>query len=1009
MDMSGRGNSMNKLGIVLLTGIAYLIQSEDVLSKHRYQVKIDSLRRDTVILEEVKVSTGYQVLPAERVTGSFERVDSAVLNRQITTDVISKLDGVLPGLIFDTRGPATQLRVRGLSTLGTTDSRPLIVVDNFPYEGDLNTLNPNDIESVTLLKDAAAASIWGARAGNGVLVITTKQGRFNQSFKLSATSNLTLQEKPDLFYVSQISSSDFIDNEIVLFNAGVYDSRLMDARSWPVVTPVVELLDQQRNGTISEPEAASRIDQLRQVDLRKEMQNHLYRQSLMQQYAVNLQGGGDIVATSFSAGFDKNSEAELGNAYNRITLRSQIKMRPVNRLHVAIETMYARSLQTNNHPTPISMSATGGMYPYAALADAHGEPLPIPRDRRLGYADTAGNGQLLDWQYRPLQELDLADNQSRLQNLLLKASLRYQLSSYFSADLIGQYQDERIHGRNYRSESSYLTRNLINGYTQLMMTGPIRPVPLGGILDNTDSRKSSYAVRGQINYSRDWSSEHKLAIIAGAEVRHATGLSNRLRQYGYDPDLLTSQGVDYANQYPGFTNPSSRSFIPYLDGSNRGIERFISSYGNVAYTFRNRYVLSASARRDASNLFGVATNDKWSPFWSAGLAWDIAREPFYNWGWLSKLRLRMTYGYSGNVDNNRAAVTTIEYRGFTPIGRLPYALVNNPPNPQLRWENIGTWNSGIDFTSRNGFFSGSIEYYIKTASDLIYAVVADPTTGYGALVRNSASISNRGIDASVHARVGERAVRWEGSMLYSYNHNELTKHDYEPPSFSSLVGAGKGISAFVGRTPYALVSYRFNGLDPESGDPLGYLNGEVSKDYRNITRNATEKDVVFHGSTLPTHFGALRNTLTWKNLSISANITYRLGYYFRRPTINYAGFLGGNTIVLHGDYYKRWQQRGDELSTTVPSMLIPGDSRRDNFYQDSEATVERGDHFRLQDVNISYSFIPRQIKLPFRQITATLYARNLGLIWKASKSYQDPDHQNFRPTSSISAGFTIDF
>src|SRR5690606_36847644 len=150
---------------------------------------------------------------------------------------------------------------------------------------------------------------------------------------------------------------------------------------------------------------------------------------------------------------------------------------------------------------------------------------------------------------------------------------------------------------------------------------------------------------------------------------------------------------------------------------------------------------------------------------------DIARERFYHWEWLPKLRLKMTYGYSGNVDNNRAVVTTIEYRGFTPIGRLPYALVNNPPNPQLRWEKIGTLNSGIEFASRNGIVSGSLEYYVKTASDLIYAVVADPTTGYEALVRNSASISNRGIDASVHVRAGKRAIRWDGSLLYSYNHN----------------------------------------------------------------------------------------------------------------------------------------------------------------------------------------------------------------------------------------------
>src|SRR5690606_32623961 len=138
-----------------------------------------------------------------------------------------------------------------LSSLSATQGYPLIVVDNFPYEGDLNNINPNDVASVTLLKDAASASIWGARAGNGVLIITTKKGHFNQPFTLSATSNLTIREKPDLFYTPEISPSDFIDNEIMLFNQGVYDSDLMDTRSWPVVTPVVELLDRQRRGMVT--------------------------------------------------------------------------------------------------------------------------------------------------------------------------------------------------------------------------------------------------------------------------------------------------------------------------------------------------------------------------------------------------------------------------------------------------------------------------------------------------------------------------------------------------------------------------------------------------------------------------------------------------------------------------------------------------------------------------------------------------------------------------------------
>src|SRR5690606_3776257 len=162
------------------------------------QTVVDSLMRDTVLLQEVEISTGYQTLPAERMTGSFERVDEKLFNRQISTDIISRLDGIMPDLLFDKRGGGERLMVRGLSSIGLTDSRPLIILDNFPYEGDLDAINPNDVASVTLLKDAAAASIWGARAGNGVLVITTKRGRFGQPFRLSATANVTLQEKPDL-------------------------------------------------------------------------------------------------------------------------------------------------------------------------------------------------------------------------------------------------------------------------------------------------------------------------------------------------------------------------------------------------------------------------------------------------------------------------------------------------------------------------------------------------------------------------------------------------------------------------------------------------------------------------------------------------------------------------------------------------------------------------------------------------------------------------------------------
>ncbi len=976
----------------------------------RWQSAADSLDRDTVVLEEIIVSTGYQTLPPERVTGSFEHLSEKLLARQIAPDVVSRLDGMLPGLLFDRRSGGDRLLVRGLSSLNVAQGYPLIVVDNFPYEGDLNTINPNDIASVTLLKDAASASIWGARAGNGVLVITTKRGQFNQPFTLSATSNLTVHEKPDLFYTPQISSSDFIDNEMMLFNRGVYDSDLMDTRSWPVVTPVVELLDQQRRGLLTEQEMNERIAQYRQVDIRDELSRYFYRPAVLQQYALTLRGGSNRVNTLFSAGLDRNLHSEVGNSFSRVTVRNHTVLQPIDRLQLEVGATYAATVSKNNHPGPIRMGVIGSVYPYAQLVDGNGQPLPIPRDRRLTYADTAGGGQLLDWLYRPYREMQLADNQSNLQNLRFNVAARYQWSDHLSTEVRGQYEDQRNRGNNFRGENTYFVRDMINGLTRLTPDGVVRPIPLGGILDSDDSHLQAYGLRGQVNYSRNWISRHELAAIAGGEIRHAGRESRRDRAFGYDPDLRISQGVDYANRYPRYMNPSSLAYIPFVEDAGRGAERFVSLYANASYTFAGRYVASASVRKDASNMFGVATNDKWSPFWSAGLAWEVAKESFYRWEAVPHLRVRATYGNSGNVNNSHAALTTIDYKGFTPIGRFPYALVTNPPNPLLRWENVATWNVGLDFATRQRTISGSLEYYVKNATDIITAIIADPTSGFNALNRNSAAIRNRGVDASIQGQVGGSTFNWRGNLLFSYNENELTAYEYFPVTYSGMVGTGNTISPFLGQTPYGLISYRFAGLDPETGDPMAYLNGEVSKDYTNITRNATEEDVVLHGSTLATSFGALRNTVTWKNLSVSANVTYRFGYFFRRPTVVYAPFLSGSVVVMHADYYKRWQQPGDELHTSVPSMLIPGNSRRDEVYRDSEATVERGDHIRLQDVNINYTFGGLQnSKLPFRRITATLYARNLGLLWKANDAGLDPDYLSAPPVRSVAIGLTVDF
>lgn len=245
-------------------------------------------------MEDVVVSTGYQQIPKERATGSFAVIDNKTLNMQIGTNILDRLNGVASGILFPQKLNGPGILVRGLSTI-QGPATPLIVLDNFPYEGDIANINPNDVENITILKDAAAASIWGARAGNGVIVITTKKGRFNQPLRVTLNANITSAAKPDLFAVPQISSSDFIDVEQFLFSKGYYNAEINSFYRTPL-SPVVELLVKKSTGQLTAAEADAQINAYRNHDIRSDYYNYVYRSQLNQQYSVNLSAGSGNIA-----------------------------------------------------------------------------------------------------------------------------------------------------------------------------------------------------------------------------------------------------------------------------------------------------------------------------------------------------------------------------------------------------------------------------------------------------------------------------------------------------------------------------------------------------------------------------------------------------------------------------------------------------------------------------------------------------------------------------------------
>jgi len=931
-------------------------------------------------------------------------------NRQISTDVISRLDGIANSLMFDKRGgSAAPLQLRGLSTLTGGISRPLIIVDNFPYEGDINNLNPNDIESVTLLKDAAAASIWGARAGNGVIVLTTKKGVLNSRNVITLVSNLGIVQRPDLFYVPQMSSSDYIDIERFLFDKGVYNSALGDKIRWPVISPVVEILDKEKQGVYSSEVANSLINKLAEQDVRDDISRYFYRNAVNQQYNLQLSGGSAVNSYSLSAGYDRNLKNEVGNSYDRFTLRAFNSYRLSTKFQLDAGISFTSSKNTSNAIGEIRTSDIGGtLYPYAQLVDDSGNAMVLERNYRLGFVDTVGNGKLLDWHYRPYDELKNSNKTNRIQDFLFNLSAQYKLHPLLTASFKYQYHKGVNIGNSYQGVDSWYTRNLINRFTQVVGSNVKNIVPVGGIFDQSKNELQGHAIRGQIDFQYNSDVKHHLNAFLGGEVRQNTADYNSSRLYGYDPRYLTHQSVDYTNRYPIYGGLGSAAFIPYAAVLNGRIDRILSMYLNSSYTYLGRYMLTASARRDATNLFGAHTNNKWKPLWSLGVGWTISDEPFYNLSELSYLKLRATYGYTGNVNNSISALTTLSFSPMSSKTQLPYATVVNPPNPWLRWEQVVTWNVGFDLATKNKRLTASFEYYNKRSSDVISAEPADITSGFNRLTRNSAQLRNRGVDINVSSRNITGRFDWQTNAMLSVNNMKVEKYLLPPIRPSSMVGNGINISPIEGKGVFNLVSYRWAGLDPENGNPLGYQAGEVSGDYRSILDNAEITDLKFHGAATPKYFGALRNTLSLEGFSISFNLTFRFDYYFRRRSMSYLGLYAG--AVGHGDYYKRWQSSGDELFTYIPSAIYPSDNRRDQFYRDAEVLVERADHIRLQDINLSYDFGQR-IKKPdwLKSLSFNVYLSNLGVLWTKNTLGIDPDFNEMPLPKSYSFGIRARF
>ena len=1001
-------NSPANTGRLLISYIGY----KTIQVSFDATVKADlyiSLAENKNILNEVSiVSTGYQTLPKERMTGSFVQVDSALLNRNISTNILDRLNGVTSGVLFNNNGDSqygqSSIEIRGRATL-FSNPNPLIIIDNFPYDGDPANINPNDVESITILKDAAAASVWGSRSGNGVIVITTKKGHLNGEPTVSFNANTTVGTKPNLYYLPQLTSAQHIGVEQFLYNQGAYDNAI--SSGYQALSPAITIFNNTTNGTISKADSLLAINKLKGYDSRQQLLKYFYRPSVNQQYQASVSGGSANQKYFFSAGYDKNLSNSVGNSYDRITLNgSNTYYFLKNKLELFTNIVYTGST-TKSVPV---LSATS--YPYDQLADANGNPLAIANTLSIPYASTAGNGQLLNWLYKPLQELDngYSGTTSSLTDYRVNLSLTYKILKGLKASALYNYEKGFNVSNNLNELQSYYTRNLINTYSEIDPTsGAVTyPIPVGAILNTSQTNSTSNNGRFQLNYDTDWG-KNTLSLLAGTEIKNYNTFFNSNALYGYNPETATdqNQAVNFATYYPYYYGYNS-SLIPTNTSELGTTNRFFSVYFNGAYTYDQKYIFSLSARKDESNLFGVSANQKGVPLGSAGLSWIANKEDFYAIDWLPQLKLRATYGYTGNVNTSVSAYLTAVASQLAQLYNAYATTIVNPPNPSLRWEVDRNVNVGVDFGTKDNRITGSIDYWRKSGLDLIGNSPIAPQTGVTLYTGNSANTLTKGIDLQINSINLRGKLKWLTTFLYNYDKNLVTEYRVSNGTNLNVVSANYA-NPLAGYPYYAIFSFKYAGLNA-TGDPQGYLNGKISTDYTSIMNSTNRSDLVYNGSATPTSFGSLRNTFSYKAFNASINITYKLGYYFRRSSLNNGTLYSASPYNYQmADYNNRWQKPGDELHTNVPALVYPDDINRDDLYTYSNALVVNGGNVRLQDFRLGYT-IAKTPFLPFRNLNLFAFINNIGILWRANKYHIDPDYPTSIPAvRTIAIGLKADF
>lgn len=947
------------------------------------------MSEDVQMLDDVVV-TGYQTISRERATGSFIKVTSEDLAIKPVTNISEALVGMVPGMVANNN----RFVIRGVGTLqGQNDIDPLVVIDGFPVQGYSNgadpfeMVNPNDVESITVLKDAAATSIYGARAANGVIVITTKKAKSQDKININFDARVTVSSKYDLDYYMDFADGqtqlDYMlqmEKYSTIFDFDPYSDPSDPKIYVPEMTKLI--WEYKRGGMISEAEFNSGIERLMDNEGKwiDDYNKYLFQNAIRQQYNLNINGASKKNSYYFSAVYNRETGSSIGDSGNRILLSFSDTYKILDNLSIS---MGITANYRNNTDNGVDVSSISDFTtPFTRLVDEEGDYLHVPAKSGWNaltvyepiYREKYEGKVPVSWEYNPAQEIERHNYTSSTVGTRIQGSIDYKPVEFINISLKGQYESNNSQSKSELYENSFTIRDYVNMYSVLNPTTGNYDThfPSGGRISKSGSQYSSYNIRGQIDFNKTFAEKHNITAMLIGEMSSATTENiPSYTAYGYNP--ITNAVIttpDYINRVECIYG--YQTYYPFsgLGTLSTRDDRFLSAGANFAYSYDNRYTLSASARSDASNFIADDVRKKFSPFWSVGFVWNASRERFMSEiDWIDELRVRGSYGTAGVAagKNSMSTLTTVSTRPGSVIysNNEPYNTISLKGNPTLTWEKSRTINAGVDFSFFKGRLYGSVEYYNRYSYDVLaQASVPYIAQSTATLTYNNAAIQNSGIELQLGSmqKIADR-ITWKGDFNLAYNRNIVKEYNVIPTYPGGTYVVGYPMSPLWG---YKLAGYTSEGLlklEGKDGQVIDVVDRASTHYYDKLESGQQPEEnnwKRYYGTIVaPVNMG-FTNTFEIYGFTLSFMITGKFGHKFSYSNSIYPSYgdcglrsFAADALAMDRSGYTAGYHTFPVLNETNTDMFNAGFlyGYSSNLYNSADWHIRSASHIRLNNLN----------------------------------------------------------